>query len=106
MVESTGTGRFTLKFTGIADAPNIVIHKVTGSEWIQLAATGIGVTLEVTIPAGKSPIVFSTPSGPLPGVSGTANTPNKLIVLTPWIVLAVVIIACITIAIRRRRAWK
>jgi len=113
MVDSTGTGSFTLRFTGITNASNIVVYKVTDSTWTELTATAIdATTVEVTMTVGDPTLVFALPTAPPPvpsggGVGGTAYLPDKLAILAPWIALGVGIFLVAGIAwlvIRRRRA--
>jgi len=103
VVNSTGTGNFTLSFTGIANAESIIVYKVTDSDWVQLTATGSGTTLEVTIPAGDPPVVFCTPTGAPPPVGGTAYPENTLGILAPWIAIGAAIIAGASVLMLRRR---
>ena len=107
VVDSTGTGSFTLRFTGITSASQIVIYKVVDSTWTQIPPTAITVinatTIEVTMEVGDPILVFATPTGPPPPVGGDAFLPNRLLLLIPWIALGAAIVAAAVIVARRRR---
>lgn len=111
VVDSTGTGSFTLRFTDIANASDIAVYKVVDSTWTELTATGSGTTLEVTIPAGDPTLVFAlptaAPSNGGGGAGGTAYLPDKLAIIAPYILLSLGIILAggiIWLVLRRRRA--
>jgi len=105
IVESTGTGSFTLRFTDVPNAGDIEVYKIVDTIWISIPTTVIdATTIEFTMSVGDPVIVFALPSSalPSPAVGGTVYPPNKLAILVPWIVLAMAIIAGSLIAIRRR----
>ncbi len=104
VVESSGTGSFTLRFTNIANASNMVAYKVTDSSWTQLEdATISDNTVELSMEVGDPVVVFATPAAP-PAIGGDAYFPNTLGLLAPWVALAVVIVGGITWFLFRRRS--
>jgi len=109
IVDPTGTGSFTLRFTGVANASSIVIYKVVDSTWTQISPTAITVipptTIEVTMEVGDPIIVFAVLEGVPPPVGGTAHPINKLAILAPWIAIgAALVIGARLLILRRRRA--
>ena len=75
VVDSTGTGSFTLRFTDITNASNIVLYKVVGTTWTQIPITAITVidatTIEVTMEVGDPVLVFTLPTAaPSPPAGG------------------------------------
>ena len=106
VVDSTGTGSFTLRFTDIANASSIVIYKVVDSAWTQISPTAITVigptTIDITMEVGDPILVFASRMG---AVGGDAFPTNKLLLLIPWIVLgAGLVTATSLLVLRRRRA--
>lgn len=103
-VDSSGTGTFTLRFTNIANASNIVVYKLTDGTWTQLEElTTSANTVELSMEAGDPVIVFATPATP-PAIGGDAYFPNTLGLLAPWIALGVLIVGGTTWFVFRRRS--
>jgi hypothetical protein len=104
VVDSTGTGSFTLQFTGIANASSIAIYKVIDGTWTRIPPAAITVigstTIEVTMEVGDPVLVFGSPISP---VGGDAFPPNKLLLLLPWVFLGAAIIAGAFVFARGRR---
>jgi hypothetical protein len=104
VVESSGTGSFTLRFTNIANASNMVGYKVTDSSWTELEDVTISENaVELSMEVGDPVVVFATPAAP-PAIGGDAYFPNTLGLLAPWVALAVVIVGGITWFLFRRRS--
>lgn len=65
MIDSAGSGNFTLQFTNISDADSILVYKIDPSsvpadQWILLNATTTVDTVIFTIEVGDPPVVFAT----------------------------------------------
>jgi hypothetical protein len=112
VVDSEGSGSFTLRFTNIANASNIVVYKVVDSTWAEIPTTAITVidatTIEVTMEVGDPIFVFGSPPAPLaptpPPIGGEGYFPNIAGLLAPWLALALAIIAGIVITRKRHKA--
>ena len=78
MIDSTGSGNFTLRFTDISDADSILVYKIDPSstppdQWILLDATTTADTVTFTMEVGDPPVVFCSgaPTRPAPVPSMT-----------------------------------
>ena len=59
MVNSTGAGNFTLKFTDIPNANIIIVYKINATnQWIDLGATTTADTVTFTMSVEDPPVVF------------------------------------------------
>jgi len=111
VVDSEGGGSFTLRFTDIANASNIVVYKVVDSTWTEIPTTAITVidatTIEVTMEVGDPIFVFglppAPPTPPPPAIGGEGYFPSIVGLLAPWIALGVLFIGGIAWFVLRRR---
>jgi hypothetical protein len=59
MINSTGAGNFTLKFTNIPKANTIIVYKINATNhWIPLDTTTTANTVTFTMSVGDPPVVF------------------------------------------------
>ena len=66
LVEPTGTGNFTLRFTGVSNASEIRVYKVVDSTWTLLEVTVVdATTIEVTMEVADPILVFALPLAPV-----------------------------------------
>jgi len=72
VVESTGTGSFTLIFTDVSNASDIRVYKVVDGTWTLLDITVVdATTIKVTMEVGDPVLVFALP----PATIGTVTLP-------------------------------
>jgi len=65
MINSTGAGNFTLKFTDIPNANTIIVYKINATnQWIELDATTTADTVTFTMSVGDPPVVFCSGAPP------------------------------------------
>jgi len=63
MINSTGAGNFTLRFTNITNANTIIAYKINAtSQWIELDTTTTIDTVTFTMEVGDPPVVFASGS--------------------------------------------
>jgi subtilase family serine protease len=77
MIDSTGSGNFTLRFTDISGADSILVYKIDPSstppdQWILLDATTTADTVTFTMEVGDPPVVFC--SGAQPTAASSSAT--------------------------------
>jgi len=70
MINSTGAGNFTLRFTDILDADSIFVYKIDPSsvppdQWIELGATTTEDTVTFMMSVGDPPVVFGSGAPPV-----------------------------------------
>jgi len=64
MVNSTGAGNFTLRFTGVPNANTITAYKINATNhWIALDTTVTADTVTFRMEAGDPPVVFGSSDG-------------------------------------------
>ena len=105
VVDPTGSGSFTLRFTGLANTSNIRVYKVGDTTWTELPVTVIdATTVEVTMEVEDPTIVFGRLRTGAGG-GGTGYLPDNLKILGPWIGfgLATILLVVIIYLIRRRK---
>ncbi|MCW7080423.1 MAG: hypothetical protein OCU16_04945 [Candidatus Methanospirare jalkutatii] len=65
MINSTGAGNFTLKFTNIPNANTIIVYKINATnQWIELDATTTADTVTFTMSVEDPPVVFCSGAQP------------------------------------------
>ena len=69
MINSTGAGNFTLRFTNIPNANTIIVYKIDPkseppNQWIELNATTTTDTVTFTMSVGDPPVVFCSGAAP------------------------------------------
>jgi len=90
MINSTGAGNFTLKFTDIPNANTIIVYKINATnQWIELDATTTADTVTFTMSVEDPPVVFC--SGAPPAAARVpALTPIGIIALAGLLAIAAV----------------
>ena len=99
MINSTGAGNFTLRFTNIPNANTIIVYKIDPkseppNQWIELDATTTADTVTFTMSVGDPPVVFC---------SGAAPAAARVPALTPIGIIALAGLLAVVAVSRIRR---
>ncbi|MCK4222573.1 MAG: hypothetical protein KAX25_06825 [Dehalococcoidia bacterium] len=90
VVDSAGTGHFSLRFGGIFSASSIKVYKVTDNGWVTLeSVTTDGNAVGVTLSVGDPTIVFALPSATT-GILGSIGKPDAASMIAIVVVMALV----------------
>lgn len=81
VVDPTGAGNFTLRFTDVPNAGDIEVYKIVDATWVSIPVIVIdATTIEITMDASDPTIVFTLPEtappSPTQGGSGGGGTPT------------------------------
>ncbi|MBE9513786.1 MAG: hypothetical protein IMY83_01955, partial [Chloroflexi bacterium] len=90
VVDSAGTGHFSLRFGGIFSASSIKVYKVADNGWVTLeSVTTDGNAVGVTLSVGDPTIVFALPSATT-GILGSIGKLDAASMIAIGIVMALV----------------
>lgn len=109
VVEPLGTGTFTLRFDGLADANNVGVFKVVGNTWQQIPRAVVGTSaVQVTLDATDPILALAYPgsSGILQSIKdlfGGASTTTIVVVAVG--IVCILLIVVLLFALGRRDTY-